>query len=71
MNGYTLTLDNGKIAEIIGCVRVVSYGSEKIVLAVPGNRLTLAGKRLTLSSFFPKEITVSGEISSITTEVSR
>lgn len=71
MNGYTLTLDGGKIAEINGCVRVISYTSEKIILAVTGNRLTLNGKGMTLSSFFSGEITVSGEIMSITTEASR
>lgn len=68
MNSYTLTLDCGRIAEINGCVRVISYTSEKIVLAVPGNRLTLNGKGMTLSSFFSGEITVSGEITSVATE---
>lgn len=67
--GYTLTLDSGKIAEICGCVRVISYSCDKIVLAVGGGRLTIVGKNMTLTSFFPKEVTISGKISSVSSEV--
>lgn len=69
LGGYTLTLESGKIAEISGCARVISYSCDKIILGVGGGRLTIVGKNMTLTSFFPKEVTISGKISSVTSEV--
>lgn len=67
-DNYSFTVDNGREAQICGCARVLLYESNIIKVRLPHCSLCICGKALTLSSFFPKEITVRGIINSVSVE---
>ena len=51
--------------EADGCTGILEYESDRVVLAVKGERLTVTGTELMLSDFYDTTLTVRGRIQSV------
>ena len=45
--------------------RVAEYSSEKVVLALKKNRITVTGENLTLGKYFEEDLLIKGKISGV------
>ena len=65
---FTVTLENDKNVWVDGCIAVLVYEEEQIVLKLSRRRLTVTGSALTLEAFSDHEICISGRITGIALE---
>lgn len=65
--GWSVSLTDGREANVSGCRAILSYDSEKITVDIGGERLSIVGERLDISRYTDGEITVRGDIVLLTT----
>ena len=65
---FTVTLENDKNVWIDGCIAVLVYDDERIVLKLRKRNLTVTGSSLTLEAFSDRELCISGRITGIALE---
>lgn len=62
---YMLSLDGKGEAMVLGCVSVLTYTDEEICLSLRKNTLTLRGEGLSMTSYYPSDMRISGIINEI------
>lgn len=65
---FTVTLENDRNVWVDGCIAVLVYEDERIVLKLSRRRLTVTGSSLTLEAFSGHELCISGRITGISLE---